>query len=275
LDGSNHKADSGELKVPASDIHTEKYVFIHNMNGISLNEISSVRLMNRKDTKYMLPVSKLLDVMQMVEDQYFILEIEGKRMASYETVYYDSSGLDFFLDHVNGKFNRNKVRRRSYLDSNLHFLETKRKTNKDKTIKTRIPVSGYTDNRDVAACELVKNQTGFDLHMLSPKLINLFTRITLINTGMTERVTIDLNIGFTACGEVKVINLNNLVIIEIKRDKSSHSPIREALMDMRIKKTGISKYCLGMFLTGQAKKVNILKRKLREIQKISNHEYVA
>ena len=47
------------------------------------------------------------------------------------------------------------------------------------------------------------------------------------------------------------------------------------LKELRIKKTGISKYCLGMALTGQAKKINILKRKLREIQKITNHEHVA
>jgi hypothetical protein len=275
LDHINHKADSGEFKVPANDIHSGKNDFIREMKGISLNEISSVRLMNRRDTKYMLPVSKLLDVIQMIENQYFILEIEGKRMASYETVYYDSSGLIFFHDHVNGKLNRFKVRRRSYVDSNLHFLETKKKTNKDKTIKTRIQISGYPDNRDKAACQLVKDQTGLDLHLLSPKLINRFTRITLINTGMTERVTIDFNIGFITYGEEKVINQSNLVIIEIKRDKTSHSPVREALMEMRIKKTGISKYCLGMALTGQAKKVNMLKRKIREIQKISNHEYVA
>jgi hypothetical protein len=275
LGQSNHKGDSEELKVPVDGMHQEKYGFIGEMKEISLDEISSVKLMNRRDTKYLLPVSKLPDIIQKIKDQYFILEIDGKRMASYETVYYDSAALDFFLSHVNGKLNRCKVRTRTYLDSNLHFLEVKRKTNKDKTIKTRIPLSGYPDNRDEAACELVKNQTGFDLHLLSPRLINRFLRITLINTGMTERVTIDLNIRFMSGKEKEGVSQNDLVIIEIKQDKSCYSPIREVLSEMRIKKTGFSKYCLGMAYTGQARKVNQLKRKIRKIQKITNHEHVA
>jgi hypothetical protein len=271
----NHIAVFGEVKVPAFDFHQEKKDIMREMKRISLDEISSVRLMNRKDTKYFLPFSKLSDVMQMIRDQYFILEINGKRMASYETVYYDSDSLDFFHHHVNGKLNRCKVRRRTYLDSNIHFFEVKRKTNKDKTLKTRIPLNGYPDNPDEGAHELVKNQTGFDLHMLSPRLINRFARITLVNTGMTERVTIDSDLGFISYGEENIISLKNLVIIEIKQDKSSPSTIREVLKEMRFKKTGISKYCLGMALTGQARKVNNLKRKMREIQKITNHEYVA
>jgi hypothetical protein len=275
LGQSNHKADERELKVPANANHSEKYSFVWEMRGISLDAISSLRLMNRKDTKYMLPVSKLVSIIQTVEKQYFILDIKGKRMASYETVYYDSPGLDFFLNHVNGKLNRCKVRRRTYLDSDLHFFEIKRKTNKDKTIKTRIPVDGHSDISNEEVRELVKIQTGFDIDLLSPRLMNRFTRITLVNTAMTERVTIDFELGFTAFGNQEVVKQDNLVIIEIKQDKSCYSPIREALAERRIKKTGISKYCLGMALTAQAKKVNILKRKLREIQKITNHEHVA
>jgi hypothetical protein len=275
LDQSNNKADSGEPKNTANDNHPDKYGFIREMKGISLSEISTVGLMNRKDSKYMMPFSKLNSLMQTVENHYFILEIDGIRMASYETVYFDSPGLDFFHDHVNGKLNRSKVRRRSYVDSNLHFFETKRKTNQNKTIKTRIPIDGDPDNPDETARELVKDQMGFDLDLLSPKLINRFTRITLINTGITERVTIDFNIGFITFGEETLVSQDNLAIIEIKQDKSGQSPIREALMEMRFKKTGISKYCLGMALTGQVKKVNMLKEKLREIQKITNNEYIA
>jgi VTC domain len=275
LDQSNHKSDFGEQKIPANENHPDKYSFIWEMKGISLSEISTVGLMNRKDTKYMVPFSKLISLMQTVKNQYFILELEGKRMASYETVYFDSPGLDFFHDHVNGKLNRSKVRRRTYLDSNLHFLETKRKTNQNKTIKTRISIDGHPNNPDEASRELVKEQTGFDLNLLSPKLINRFTRITLINTGITERVTIDFDLGFIIYGQEELVSQDNLAIIEIKQDISSQSAFREALTEMRFKKSGISKYCLGMALTGQGKKVNRLKNKLRKIQKITNNEYVA
>jgi hypothetical protein len=270
----NQKGVIEELKVPVDGMHLEKYSFIRELKEISLDEISSVKLMNRKDTKYLLPVSKLPDIIQKIKDQYLILEIDGKRMAAYETVYYDSASLDFFLSHVNGKLNRCKVRRRTYLDSGLHFFEVKRKTNKDKTIKTRIILTDHPDLPGEEAIELVKKQTGYDLHLLSPWLINRFSRITLVNTGMTERVTIDLNIRFMSDKEKEGVSQNDLVIIEIKQDKSLYSPIREVLSDMRIKKTGFSKYCLGIALTGQARKVNQLKRKIRKIQKITNHEYV-
>jgi hypothetical protein len=271
----NHNEVEERQMVPVPGLFPGKYGILREMKGITLSEISSVKLMNRRDTKYLLAADKLPYLLLSIKDLYFILEIEGKRMASYETVYYDSDALDFFHHHMNGKFNRSKVRRRTYLDSNLHFLEVKRKTNKGKTIKTRIPLHDQPDNWSEEARNLINTQTGFDLNLLFPRLINRFDRITLVNTGMTERVTIDFNIRFMTIMKEKEVHQNNLVIIEIKQDKSSFSPIRKALAEQRFKKTGISKYCLGIALTGQAVKINRMKRKIREIQKITNHEYVA
>ena len=42
---------------------------------------------------------------------------------------------NFFLDHHNRRVNRNKIRFREYVGSNLTFLEVKTKNNKGKTIK--------------------------------------------------------------------------------------------------------------------------------------------
>jgi len=248
---------------------------IGQMKAISLEEMAAVRLMNRKDTKFLLALSDLPSILVRLSEHYRVQEIAGKRMASYETLYFDSSGHQFFLEHVNGKLNRRKVRRRTYLDSGLHFMEVKRKTNKDKTVKTRVLSDGHPENQNGEAIELVRKQADADLLTLIPLLSNRFTRVTLVNPAFTERVTIDFRITFRKFGTDVVFDQFDLAVIEVKQDKSSPSFISELLRDQRIKKAGFSKYCYGMVMTGQVEKLNNMKRKLRRIKKIIHHEYVA
>jgi hypothetical protein len=247
---------------------------IGRMKAISLEDMSVVRLMNRRDTKYLLPFSDLPFILERLSDHYRVQEIEGKRMAAYETVYYDSPGQQFYLEHVNGKLNRRKVRVRSYMDSGLHFLEVKRKTNRSKTMKIRILLDGQPEKQDARAIELVRDQADADFDGLFPTLTNQFTRITFVNTSFTERVTIDFHLRFGLPGNGEVFNQIDLAIIEVKQDKNCPSYISELLRELRIKKAGFSKYCYGMVMTGQVHKVNNMKRKLRRIQKIIHHEYV-
>lgn len=248
---------------------------IGSMKGVSLEEMSAVRLMNRKDTKFLLPVSDLPFILEQLSGHYRVQEIDGKRMAAYETIYYDYYRQQFYLDHVNGKLNRRKVRERCYMDSGLRFLEVKRKTNRSKTVKIRIVLNGQAAKQDVRAIELIRNQADADFNELLPMLINRFTRITFVNTGFTERVTIDFHLRFGLPGNGELFQQNELAIIEVKQDKSCPSYISALLRDLRIKRAGFSKYCYGMVMTGQVWKVNNMKRKLRRIQKIINHEYVA
>jgi hypothetical protein len=247
---------------------------IGRMKAISLEEMSLVRLMKRRDTKYLLPFSDLPYILKRLSDHYRVQEIEGKRMAAYKTVYYDSCGHQFYLEHVNGKLNRRKVRVRSYLDSGHHFLEVKRKTNRSKTVKIRIQLDGQLEKQDARAIELVRDQADADLNVHFPSLINRFTRITLVNADFTERLTIDFDLRFGLPERGDFFNQNDLCIIEVKQEKNGSSFISELLRDLRIKKAGFSKYCYGMVMTGQVQKVNNMKRKLRRIQKIIHHEYV-
>jgi len=249
--------------------------FVERMQGITLDRITTVRLMNRIDTKYLLPVSRLGTVVDQVIPYYYIQEIDGNRMASYNTVYYDSPGLQFFNNHVNGKLNRCKVRRRSYVESNLHFLEVKSKTNKGKTIKNRIQLKNTGGNFSDEAYHMVEKYAGTDLFLLFPILENYFKRITLVNLEMTERVTIDFNLSFNKPGNNRDFPLSGLVIIEIKQDKFNVSPIRSVLFNERIRGSGISKYCLGVALTEPKAKTNVMKKKIRKIEKITHYEFNA
>jgi len=244
------------------------------MQEISLKEMECVRLMNRMDTKFMLPVHGLNELLGKVAPEYDILVIDGIRIASYKTIYYDTPSLRFFHEHVNGKLNRYKIRVRSYLDSDLHFLEIKQKLNTGKVRKNRIQIKNISSDFDQEAVNLVKQYTSDDLLLLFVSLTDAFQRITLVNKSRTERVTIDFDLSFQKPGENERIALPHLGIIEIKQDKAFLSTMGEALMTARIKKSGISKYCLGISITDPSEKLNNLKQTIRNLQKITNYERI-
>lgn len=263
--------------VPCSDsvsLADSLSVVVNSMKGIALCDMEKVRLMNRTDTKYLLPARKLKDILLRAAPFYVIQEVEGIRIASYETLYFDTPDLKFFIDHINGKLNRKKVRIRSYRESNLHFLEVKRKTNSGKTNKNRIRTgqNGNPEEFGEEAYALVRQYASMDLFLLFPTLISRFKRITLVNHGRTERVTIDFDLDYGRVGTSKEASLPLLGIIEIKREKFSHSPIGRILREARVKKCGISKYCLGIRLNALSPKTNLYKRKIRYIQKLTNNE---
>ncbi len=241
---------------------------IGHMNAISIGEMELVRLMNRTDTKYILPVSSVPGILQLISAKYDILEVEGKRISTYETIYYDDPDFRFFHDHINGKLNRNKVRTRKYVESNLDFLEVKKKTNTGRTKKYRIRIDPSLEVFDEEARQLVGSYTRADLILLSPVMINRFKRITLVNHEKTERVTIDLDLQYAGMDGKMGIAVPGLSIIEIKQNRFSFSAMGETLRNERVKKTGISKYCLGIYLLEPGEKVNNYKRKIRMINKI-------
>jgi len=253
----------------------EESGFVRDLPGIGLDQITAVKLMHRQDTKYILPSALVPRIFEAIAGHYRVQEIGGLRLAAYETIYYDSSELRFFHDHINGKLNRCKVRRRTYSDCDLHFLEVKSKTNRGRTIKKRIQVGPDPGSFSKEASDLVTHYSGTEFRLLTPRLLNRFRRSTLVNHEMTERVTVDFNLNFVKYEYGTSISMDNLAIIEIKQEKTAYSFIREVLKSFRIKKTGLSKYCLGIALTGQAEKVNLLKHKIRQIQKIISNEYVA
>lgn len=102
--------------------------------GTSLSEMDEVKLMNRTDTKFVIKRTLFNELLPTLRVHYKVLEILGNRINSYETLYYDHSNFQFFLDHHNGVGNRFKVRIRNYVESELYFLEIKNKY-KGRTVK--------------------------------------------------------------------------------------------------------------------------------------------
>ncbi len=240
---------------------------IHSFQSISLEEMDSVRLMNRQDTKFVMSLDQLLSVLKEINTQYKILEIEGKRLLSYNSTYFDEKELSLYLDHHRGKKDRFKVRFRKYLNSNLTFLEVKHKT-KGRTDKRRIVVDDIHENLSSNDHDFI-DSTGLMSENLEAVLSNSFDRITLVNTTLNERLTIDVNLSFEKNGIRK--ELSDIVIAELKQEKiSRNSPFYALMKKNMIRPYRISKYCIGVVeLLGKENiKYNSFKRKLLRIAKL-------
>lgn len=238
---------------------------------IRLEEMDQVKLMNRTDTKYWFNESHLPALLEAVQENYFILNMDNKVALPYSTTYYDTDENRMFGAHHNGKLNRYKVRRRTYVSSGISFLEVKFKSNKGRTIKKRVPGDCKTINFTEQELVFLGGHTPFSGAELQPSLINNFSRITLVNKNFKERCTIDFNLQFKT--EDNFVGLNNLVIVEVKSEGSpSASPFARALRDYRIKTSGFSKYCVGRTVTDSSLKRNAFKHKIRRIEKVIQTE---
>ena len=234
---------------------------------ITLAEMKSVRLMNRVDTKFVTTLPRLMQLLEMAKGEYFVQEIDGERNSAYTTLYYDTPRLDMYIMHHNGCLGRQKVRVRQYVDSNLTFLEVKNKNNHRRTRKKRITVTGF-DITGEQQREFLKPLCWWDVDTLQPALRNWFNRITLVNKAKTERVTIDTGLRFHNCMSGRDTSLDQVVIIELKRDGNQPSPLLAMLRDLHIHPYGFSKYCMGTALSNPSVKKNRLKPKLHYVERL-------
>lgn len=240
---------------------------LQQFSPITLEEMSSVKLMNRTDTKFVTTIPMLRRLLEMAAPQYYAQEVAGKRIASYDTTYYDTTGYDMYYTHQAGHANRQKIRFRTYVDSNLQFMEVKTKNNHKRTKKKRMVVTDM-DLSDDEKQEFLAKHLRYGVGTLIPAIQNQFDRITLVNKGKTERLTIDTNLRFHNLVTGTDRHMDNLVIVELKRDGLCYSPVLAMLNQLRIHPHGFSKYCMGSALTNHYLKVNRFKRKLIEVRKI-------
>ena len=234
---------------------------------ITLAEMSSVKLMNRTDTKFVTTLPKLMQLLKMAQDDYYAQEIDGERNMLYDTTYFDTNDYAMYRQHQCGHTNRQKIRFRTYVSSHLQFMEVKTKNNHGRTKKKRIEVTDM-DLTDVGKREFLASHLHFDVDTLIPHMHNYFRRITLVNKAKTERLTIDTALQFHNMQTTVDPDMGPLVIIELKRDGLVFSPVLEMLRQLHIHPHGFSKYCMGAALTNQQLPVHRFKKKLRDVERI-------
>jgi len=238
------------------------------MESISLTEMDEAALLNRVDTKYVLPAAILPQILIDIRSQYRVLCVQGRCLNHYRTLYFDSPDFSLYRMHVNGRAERSKVRCREYLDTHLSFLEIKEHTRKHRTIKQRLqtpkPVFAIAGD----AAHWLDQIFPFKDDSLHPKLWNTFTRITLVRNEGPERVTLDLDLRFFA--EERAASLDNVTIAEVKQEAGTNaSPFIALMRSKGIHPCSFSKYVMGVSMLYEDVKKNTLKAKMHEIEKIT------
>lgn len=245
------------------------------MDAVSLEEMSSVSLMNRIDTKFITTASVLQYVLEDARvNGYRVCEISGQRLMGYESLYYDTPDLKMYTAHRNAKKTRQKIRVRTYLVGGETYLEIKRKNNHGRTKKKRI-VMPREYFMDFGACSqanlFLEQKSWWKYEDLTPVTTTDFSRFTLVNKEMTERLTIDVNIRFMNIRSGRNAALTDLVIIELKQDGRQLSQMRNILLQRRVFPFKISKYCIGVTLTDDQARPGRFIEKVRYIEKLTGN----
>jgi len=239
---------------------------VADFSPISLDEMDDVKLMSRTDTKFAFKANKMPLLLQKLLPFYRVLAIDGALIHDYKSLYYDTDNRKFYLDHHNGRVNRNKIRFREYVGSKLTFLEIKRKNNKGKTIKKRMRVNAISNELSEKQQNYIEKIIGRPMEVNAKQWIN-FSRITFVHKTQKERLTIDVNLTFENSNEKG--DMKHIVIAEVKQERMSRSSdFMRIAKEMYILPIRISKYCLTTLALNPELKKNRFKEKVLFINKL-------
>ena len=254
------------------DIDARIDELLANLKPITLDEMKEIRLMNRTDTKFVTNKENLARLLELAQGKYFAQFHNNAKIANYMTTYWDTDEHLFYITHHNGRAPRQKVRVRTYMDSDDTFLEVKTKNNHGRTKKKRVAVPSQEITGENGNEEFLQEKVHLGIDDLHPTVRNQFHRITLVNYGKTERLTIDYDVHFHNFETDKDANVGPIVIIELKRDGNVYSPVLDILRELRIKPLGFSKYCIGSVLTNKGLKQNNFRERLVALSKLAGRK---
>jgi hypothetical protein len=237
------------------------------LEPLSLPELGAATLMDRVDTKFLLPFPAVAPFVESLRGQYRVLDVNGTRLSRYGTRYFDTPELALYHAHQAGRLPRYKVRIRSYLDSREHYLEVKLKNNKGRTLKTRTLLAAGE-----GPVERVRREARFQMNGSVPasELIEIltagFTRLTLVRADEPERITIDVGLTFTRGAETRAFP--GAAIVELKQERHGQADARDALRGLYMREGAVSKYCIGVATLEPRAKKNRFKRVLSSLERI-------
>jgi hypothetical protein len=238
---------------------------------ISLEEINGDSLMDRVELKYIFSVNKLSQLVDLMRDNYYVLEIKNTRALPYYSTYLDTSEYLFYNQHSRGELARHKIRYRKYEINGDSFLEIKMRSNKNRILKWRIESTFQPDLYDENALAFMKEYLPVDSSLLTPVLINRFNRITVAGKDSDERITLDYNINFTDPVTGLFTEMPYLAVVEMKKPAFSHHSLFNSMVkQMNIHPEGFSKYCTGSAILKNELKKNMVKPKILLLNRIKN-----
>ncbi len=227
---------------------------IERLRPIALDElVQRAPLLSRLDRKYILPTADLPSVLAGLTDDVHVLQIDGRREFTYRSLYFDTPELDSYLATAHRRRRRFKLRIRSYLDSDQHFLEVKIRGQRGTTVKQRIPyvAGGAQDDGTLNAdargyADAVLTAAGIDSERFrfDPVLITGYRRTTLFLPSTGSRVTIDRGLNWSLPGDTTARTLDR-AIVETKSARGV-SDVDRLLWSLKYRPCSLSKYATGL-----------------------------
>ena len=207
MDHLRYGADHGVMRTSVAPAEYACSDAVAQFRSHSLAEQASVDLMDRTDSKYVLPIAYLPEFLGGLSEQHTILECGADRLSTHENTYFDTPGWKLYLDHHNGKLNRYKCRHRHYRETDVAYLKVKLKNNRDRTVKERI---SWPSDESIDWLR--------DAEPMVAALYVNYRRISLWNRDTNERMTVDFDLHFRRPLEANLVRLQEVFIVELKRE---------------------------------------------------------
>lgn len=210
---------------------------------------ATAALQTRIDRKYLVPVEQFTAIFDGFDAEMHVLDNNGLQIFPYDSVYFDTPGLESYHLAAYGRRRRYKIRTRNYLDSGASFLEVKTEGARSATVKERIPYN-LADRSTITAegaayiAQTLRGSGQTPPRSLSPVLETVYGRITLYLPASNSRATIDLDVAWSLPGQDPLIMTHQLVV----ETKSGSAPgqLDKHLWAHGIRPARISKFATGL-----------------------------
>ncbi len=115
--------------------------------------------------------------------------------------------------------------------------------------------------------DFLRENFPFNPQSLNPVLWNDFHRITLVSKSAVERLTLDINLGFS--DGWNQIGLPGVAVAEVKQDQFSiHSDFMAQMRSLSVPPQRFRKYCMGITIFYPRAKANNFKPRNLLIKRI-------
>ena len=216
---------------------------------ISLGELEArAALQRRTDRKYLLGADRL-DVVRELRGDHQALEVDGRRLSAYDSVYFETPDLRCFTDHIEGRRPRFKIRTRLYAETGVCSLEVKIAREDGETVKHHLD---YAERDHGTLTSKARDFIGETLGYLTPgdlrpTLRTTFRRATLAARDGGERITVDTDLRLATPDGAEVRLRDDLVLVEAKSEDGD-GPFDRLMQRAGVEEVSLSKYRAGIGL---------------------------
>lgn len=213
--------------------------------------VETAELLTRIDRKYLVDDATAVQLLAALDPQTRVLDIDGVRQSTYESVYFDTPDLLSYHMAAQARRRRFKLRTRGYVDSDVAYLEIKTKGARGETVKERTEYESVMRDRltDEARIEVAEALESIGVPAeraseLESTLVTRYRRATLLMADEGSRTTIDTDLEWIEPAG-QSFELPGMTIVETK-SMSHASEADRVLWRLGVRPVSLSKYATGM-----------------------------